>query len=439
MVIRGIRKGTLHVAIIGNGIAGVTAALELRRLRPEWAITMISGESRHFYSRPALMYLYMGDMSFADTKPYEDWFWSRQRIDLIHDWVRRIDTGDKELHFANRDRTAYDKLLVATGSRPNAFGWPGQHLKGVQGFYGLSDLADLEENTARGLDTAVIVGGGLIGVELAECLHTRGAHVVMLARETSYWNNVLPARESRMVTDVIRCAGIVLRLETELAEILDDGQGWARAVRTTDGGTIECQLVGLTAGVSPNLAAIEGTEIERGRGVLVDDRLRTNLDDVYAAGDCAKIRTPGEEPNRIEQLWYTGRMQGAVAGRVIAGEDEAYDRGVWFNSAKFVDLEWQTYGQVPSEAADPDPPPSRSLYWEHADRRHCLHIAHDDGVVKGMNALGLRHRHRVWEQWISEGRDVDEVLEHLGRANFDPELFRRYERQIVGAMREQLR
>lgn len=427
----------MHVAIIGNGVTGVSAALEVRRLRPEWEITLISGESPHFFSRPALMYIFMGHMSFEDTKPYEDWFWKSRRIDLIHDWVRRIDTQGKELHFAGRDRLAYDALLLATGSRPNKFGWPGQNLKNVQGFYSLQDLADLEA-AAAGLRTAVISGGGLIGIELAECLHSRGAHVVMLARESSYWNNILPAGESRMVTNVIRSAGIDLRLEEELAEIVGDSRGRARAVKTKAGETIECQLVGLTAGVSPNLTAIEGSDIEHGRGILVDERFETNVEGVYAAGDCAEIRAPEGGRNTIEQLWYTGKMQGAVAGRIIAGEQDVYQRGIWYNSAKFVDLEWHTYGQVPGELSLPDPSPSRSLYWEQRDQRRCLRIAHEDGVVKGMNAMGLRHRHRVWERWIAEGRDIAYVLEHLREANFDPELFARYERQIVGALREQL-
>ena len=127
------------------------------------------------------------------------------------------------------------------------------------------------------------------------------------------------------------------------------------------------------------------------------------------------------------------------AGTLICGLDEQYDRGIWYNSAKFVDLEWHTYGKVPGELIDPAPPASRSVYWEHADRRHCLRIAHRDGVVEGMNAMGLRQRHRVWEEWINEKRSVESVLENLRRANFDPEFFRTYEAEIVGSLREQLR
>lgn len=428
----------IRVVIIGNGITGISAAMALRRLKPTWKITMISKESPFFFSRPALMYIYMGHMRFADTKPFEDWRWDELRIERIHDRVTGVEPERGRVKLKTSGYVGYDKLLVATGSKPNKFGWPGQDLDRVGGFYDLQDLAGLERAT-EGLKTAVIVGGGLIGVELAECFHSRGARVVMLVREPSYWNNVLPGGESRMVSDVIRSAGIEVRLETELEEIVGEGEGRAVAAVTKEGERIECQFVGLTAGVSPNLSALEGSGIDTGRGVLVDDQFCASAEEVWAAGDCAEIVTAEGERNKIEQLWYTGKMQGEVVGRLMAGEEAAYDRGIWYNSAKFVDLEWHTYGFVPGEMADPEPPASRNLYWEAEDRRRCLRVVHDDGVVTGMNALGIRHRHRVWERWIAEGRDVDYVLDHLREANFDPEFYRRYEPQIASSFKGQLR
>ena len=112
---------------------------------------------------------------------------------------------------------------------------------------------------------AVIVGGGLIGIELAEMLHSRNIHVTFLVREASYWNNILPAEESAMINRVIREQGIDLRLETELAEIVDDGAGRVGAVTTKTGDRLDCQLVGLTAGVGPNLDLVKTTDIPVGR------------------------------------------------------------------------------------------------------------------------------------------------------------------------------
>ena len=433
----GKKKGR-HVAIIGNGIAGVTTALALRRRDKKVRITLISGESDHFYSRPALMYIYMGHMRYANTKPYEDYMWRKQGIDLKRAWVEHVDVANKTLRFDRGETMDYDQLVIATGSTPNKFGWPGQDLERVQGLYSLQDVASLEA-ISDDIRHGVIVGGGLIGIELAEMLHSRGKRVTILAREESYWDNAMPREESLMVGDVIAEGGIDLRCGTEMAEIVADGQGRACAVITKDGERLDCEFVGLTAGVRPNLSALQGSDVPVGRGVLCDFSFRTRAQDVFAVGDCAEIVTPEGQRNRIEQLWYTGQMHGEVLGRVLAGEEATYERGIWFNSAKFLDLEWHTYGQVPP-AGFPTPDGVTQIYWEDAARRHGFRLVMNaDGHVIGVNSMGIRYRHRVCERWIAERRTPDYVLDNLSEGNFDPEFYHRYEPTIVGGLREQLR
>ena len=182
----------MHIAIIGNGISGVTAARFLRKLS-DHQITIISSENKHFYSRPALMYIYMGHMRLEDTKPYEDWFWEKNRIQLVYDHVEQIDTTNQSLKLKAGAPISYDKLIIAVGSKSNKFGWPGQDLNAVGGLYDLRDLEEMEKYS-EGLNRAVIVGGGLIGIEMAEMFHTRGIPVTMLVRENNYWSNVLRAR-----------------------------------------------------------------------------------------------------------------------------------------------------------------------------------------------------------------------------------------------------
>lgn len=422
----------MHIVIIGNGITGVTAARELRKLKPDWRITIVSGESDHHYSRPALMYIYMGHMRYEHTKPYEDSFWHTNKLELVRAWVQRIDTQKKELVLDRGAPLRWDKLAIATGSVTNKFGWPGQDLRGVQGLYGLQDLELLEENT-RGCSRAVIVGGGLIGIELAEMLHTRGIHVTFLVREKSYWNRIMPDEESAMINRVIEREGIELRLSTQLKEVVGDASGRACAVITDKGERIPCQIVGLTAGVSPNIALAKSSELPVGRGVLVDESFRTSIPDVHSAGDCAEIVVKDGGKNRIEQLWYTGKLHGEVLGRVLAGQDARYDRGIWFNSAKFLDLEYQTYGFVNMDIEG-----ERNLYWEAPDGLHAMRIVHDGKRVIGFNSMGIRYRHRTCEKWIREKRPVEHVIKNLCEANFDPEFFRRFERDMVRTWKEQL-
>ena len=168
-------------------------------------------------------------------------------------------------------------------------------MSGVQSLYGLQDLERLYIN-AQGCTQAVIVGGGLIGIELAEMLKSRNIKATFLVRETSFWSNIIPDEESHMINRIIEEEGLGLVLEASLQEILDDGTGRVGAVVTDDGRRIECQIVGLTAGVRPNIDVVQNTPIETGRGVLVDWSLRTSVPSVYAAGDCAEIKT-GEERN----------------------------------------------------------------------------------------------------------------------------------------------
>lgn len=431
----------MHLVIIGNGVAGISAARHVRKLDPAARITVVSDESDHFYSRTALMYIYMGHMTYAHTKPYEDRFWPENRIDLVRDFVEQVDTGAKTLRLRSGGTRSYDTLLVATGSRSRRAGWPGEDLRGVQGLYGLDDLDRMTADTV-GVRRAVIVGGGLIGVEMAEMLHTRGIHVTFLVREASYMDRILPPEESAMVNREIRRHGIDLRLGAELKEILGDAEGRARAVVTAAGEEIPAQFVGLTIGVTPNVAFLDGSGIETDRGVLVNAYFETNVPGVYAAGDCVQHREPLPERKAVEQLWYTGRIHGATVAHTICGRRRAYDPGIFFNSAKFFDVEYQTYGRIEPTLREGE----RTFYWEHSDGMRAVRINYEetaggDGLaatrVVGFNVMGVRHRQVVCERWIEEGASLAHVVAHLGATNFDPEFFDQYESDVVAAYNRQ--
>jgi len=416
-----------HLVIIGNGIAGITTARHVRK-GSDMKITVISAESDHFYSRTALMYIYMGHMKYEHTKPYEDWFWEKNKIDLVHGFVERIDTDKKELSLDVGRKISYDILVIATGSESNKFGWSGQDLPGVQGLYSLQDL-DLLEYNSKKISRAVLVGGGLIGIELAEMLTSRGITVTFLVREKYFWDIILPENEAKIVSRHILEHGVDLRLSTEIKEILPGEDGRVKSVITNKNEEIPCQFVGLTVGVHPNISIVKDSKIETGRGVLVNEYLETNIENVYAAGDCVEIKTADGEKNRIEQLWYTGRMQGEVLAKTICGEQSRHDRGIWFNSAKFFDIEYQTYGFVNNTAQSGE----KSFYWEEKNGRKCLRIVYDEktSTVKGFNVLGIRFRHQVCEEWIRDEQTIDFVLSHLRDANFDPEFFKQHEPDIV--------
>ncbi|CAN5912736.1 hypothetical protein BH24BAC1_BH24BAC1_00120 [soil metagenome] len=417
----------MQVVIIGNGIAGITAAITIRKLS-DHPITVVSSESDYFFSRTALMYLYMGHMKPANIKPYGDWFWKENKINLLRAHVQSVHPETNSIRLADNTFLPYDRLLIATGSVSVRFDWPGQHLKGVQSLYGLQDLEQMEARSPT-VRRAVIVGGGLTGIEMAEMFHTRHIPVTFLVRDTNYWGNVLPEEEAMMVAEEIRRHGIDLRLGTGLREILGNGEESVRAVVTAEVEEIPCDFGGVTIGVKPNIGFLQNSPVQTSRGVLVNQYLETNVEQVYAAGDCAEFADPLPGHPPVEQLWYTGRMQGETVGYTICGQRKKYERGVWFNSAKFFTIEFQTYGQVRPlpEAGE------TSLFWQHPGGKKSIRINYqkESGAVTGFTLLGVRYRHEVCDRWIREGRDMKQVLQHLGEANFDPEFFRQHEQDLV--------
>ena len=418
----------MNIIIIGNGITGITCARNIRKKNSDATITVISEESKHFYSRTALMYIYMGHMKYENTKPYEDWFWSKNRINLIQATVKHLNTDNKSIQLDDSRILNYDKLVLATGSIPNNFGFPGEDLNGVQALYNLQDLAKMEKNTIN-ISSAVIIGGGLIGIEMAEMLHSRNISVTMLIRENAYWANALPQEEAQLIGNHLHKHGITLKFNTELKEIRTIDQVNVHSIVTKQEETIDCQFLGITTGVKPNIKFLKNSSIEIEKGILVNEFLETNIPDIFAAGDCAQFRyvKTGEAP--IEQLWYTGKMQGETLANTICGNKTTYDRGIWFNSAKFFDLEFQTYGKILPEIT----PEQESFYWEHENGKISFRANYNksDRSIIGFNFIGIRFRQVIAEQWIREQKEIEYVIDNLKQGWFDPEFSDAHDKKIA--------
>ena len=423
-----------HVVIIGNGISGVTLARHIRKLSNK-KITIISAESEHFFSRTALMYVFMGHMKYEHIKPYEDDFWKKNNINLVHKYVERVDTNSKNVIFSDETILSYDKLVIASGSKSNRFGWKGQDLYGVFSLYSKQDLEKVEE-LSIGCQRAIVVGGGLIGIELVEMLLSRNIPVTFLVREKSFWSSVLPKEDSELITKHILNHGVDIQLDTNLDEIISDGFGNVKSIVTDKGETIDCCMVGLTVGVSPNVDFLRNSDIEIGRGVKVNRFLETNIKDVYAIGDCAEQETAIGNRKTIEAVWYTGRMMGETLAQTICGKPMQYNPGNWFNSAKFLDIEYQTYGWVFSIPLENE----AQIYWEHTSAKKAIRISYDKNTDEflGINTFGIRLRHEFFDVILNEKKSIDYVLEHLKEANFDPEFFAKHENEVKKEFIEQV-
>lgn len=421
-----------RIVIIGNGISGITLARQLRK-RGDDHITVISSESDHFYSRPALMYVYMGHMQYQHTKPYEDGFWEKNKIELKRAFVQKVNTTDKILQLDDHSELTYDVLVIASGSHPNLGSWHGNHFEGVQGLVSLQDLERMEENT-RGISKAVVVGGGLIGIEMVEMLRSRNIHVTYLVREFKFWNRVIGDVEADLVErHFIADHNVELRTLTELKEIKGNEDGRVRSVLTSRDEEIECDFLGICIGVLPTVAFLEGSGIKTERGVLINEKFETNIRDVYAIGDCAEFEKALPGRMKTEQIWYTGRMQGETLAALLSGENTSYQPGNYFNSAKLFDIEFQVYSRTVNI-----PEHCTSVVWFDYHRRCSIRVFYqpDSGIFEGISLLGIRYRHEVCDRWLKENRSMDYVMEHLSDANFDPEFYPQHEQKVLDIYNE---
>ena len=444
----------MHIVIIGNGVAGMEAALAVRRREPEWSITIVSEESDHFFSRTALMWVFSGQMSMRDIEPLERDAYERLSFTRVRARATGIDVEGKRVLLAgDHAPIAYDRLLVACGSRPRPAPWPGSNRRGVGHFVTLQDLAWYEREVhgagakggeppnpaahvhataddspyrfrevaaasrgARARQPAV-VGGGLIGIEAIEVAVAAGLHPHFFIREEWFWPIALEPREARWIADRMQEHGVQVHLGHEIESIEADPDGNVSAV-TTDEGRYDADCVVVAIGVIPNTSWLtnSGLEIDARGGIRVDAGLETNVPDVFAAGDCASVRW-FDATERPEQLWYTARDQGRVAGQRLLGDRARYARGVWYNSAKLMDIEYTTVGLVNWNVER-----EQNWFYEETGRvRSTTRIVVQDDRVVGFNLLGRRWDHTVLIRWIEERRSLGWVLRHLNAAAFDTE------------------
>ena len=416
----------MKLIIIGNGVAGISCALEARKRDAACEITVVSGETDYFFSRTALMYSFMDRMTRRDLEPYERDVYEHQRIELVRDWVVDFDHFSKEIQFKSGKRQSYDKLVFALGAAPVKIPWKGVDyskpsvLSGVVNFVSMQDLEACEK-LVPGAQQAVVVGGGLVGIELAESLAHHGIAVTFLIREPHFFPVALGSQEAARVCVEMRLHGIEVLFEEEIAEVEEDANGRVKGVRTNKGTLLAAQILGVCVGVKPNVDFLKSvkTPPALARGILVNENLETSMPGVFACGDCAEIQLPNSDKLLLETIWYSAKRQGTMVGKNIFGKPQAYVPPTFFNSSKFFELEYTTAGEVTRV-----PPESVSSYLEIPARNASLRIVHLNNKVIGFNALGARFDHELLCLWIEEERTPEYCLKNLKKAQFDVEFGR---------------
>lgn len=297
--------------IVGNGIAGVTAAEIVRAEDAAAQIFIIADDPYPVYYRPALKDFLAGRVREHVLRARPGDFYSEQRITSVQDRVIGIAVEQQYIQLQSGRQLAYDRLLLANGARPNTLTCPGSNLAGVTTLRSVADY----QNVLGRLDTVrhiVVVGSGTLALETVESLCQRGYGVSHLLRRNTLWSEVLDATASDLVLQQEMRDGADVYLEEEVSEITGE-QGWVNGVVTTKGKRIPCGMVIIAIGITPNIDFIQRGGIACGRGVRVDAMMRTNAPHVYAAGDVVETSDGMTGRTRVVGQWYPAIQQARAA------------------------------------------------------------------------------------------------------------------------------
>jgi len=310
--------------IIGGGVAGTTAAGTIREQDPEGTIAIVSDEPHYLYSRIMLSKpnFFLGKIPFDQIWLRDEKWYQDKKIEFIGGkTATKLDYQKKVVTLNDKTELQYDKLLLATGVNPRPLPVPGAEKKGVHYLRTLDQGKDIIDAVSD-VKKAVTIGGGFISFEMANLMNMSGAEVSIIIREKLFWEPILDATSSQIAEEAITTSGVKIFHEAEVQTI--NGENKVAGVTLKDGTEIPCDAVICGIGALCNIDWLEksGTKIDR--GILADDHLKTNLPDVWAAGDAAQFSDPILEEEVQLGNWVNAQEQGRVAGFNMLGHDKPF-------------------------------------------------------------------------------------------------------------------
>ncbi|HZE20706.1 MAG TPA: FAD-dependent oxidoreductase, partial [Desulfobaccales bacterium] len=324
--------------IIGNGVAGNAAAENIRKYDPEGKIVVFSRESRPFYYVPALPEYLAGAKSADQVVIHPQKWYDQHRIELhLKTTVAKIDPDQKVVETDRGKSFHYDKLLLATGGKSFVPPMQGADTPGVFTLKTLADADRIKEWAAR-IKNAILIGGGLLGLEAGNGLRKSGLKITVV----EFFPRLLPRQMdvsgAAILQNQMEDMGFTFYLGAVTKEIAPVPGGLE--IRLESGEKIPGEMVLISAGVRPDLTLAQTLNLELDKGVKVDDAMKTSRENIYAAGDLIEHR------GRLYGLWPAAMEQGAVAGAAMAGQAAKYDGTLPSNVLKVVGIDLVTAGDI---------------------------------------------------------------------------------------------
>ena len=316
---------TDSIVVVGGGLAAGRLAAEYRESGGEADVTILSAEPDPPYHRPPLTKGFLrGEQDRDSTLLQQLPEWEEAVVEVrLESPVAAIHPDEHEVELAGGDRVGYGTLVLATGARPRALAVPGADLVGVHTYRTLAD-AEAVSAAAEEAHSAIVIGGSFIGSETAASLRSRGLAVTQVEMGPTLMPQLRCPDLSAELVELYRAEGVDGRLGTQVEELTGNGRLLTGA-RTDDGEMVEGYLAIVGVGVEPNVELAQEVGADVDDGVVVDERFRTSLQDVYAIGDVARYPDPTSGRQRRIEHWTNADAQGAHLGRQLAGSRATYD------------------------------------------------------------------------------------------------------------------
>jgi NAD(P)H-nitrite reductase large subunit len=407
----------MRYVIIGNSAAAVGAIEAIRQQDHDNPITVISDEPHHVYSRPLISYL-LGGLVGEDRMHYRpDDFYERHDVEaMLGVEVTQIDTDSQTLVLTGGGSISYDRLLIATGGKPFVPPLPGANVNGVFTFTTWRDARDIDRYIqVNDVRSALVVGGGLIGLKTTEALIEREITITLVELADRILSTTFDRTASKLAESILRRENVDVRTNTTVEEIIGRSGRVDHAV-LRDGERVNCDLVLFAIGVRPNTGLIPADAgIQIDRGICVNRRMQTTTSHVYAAGDCVQAYDMLLGACRPIAIWPNAYRQGYIAGSNMAGIDKEYEGSFPMNSIEVCG--------VPTISVGLTDPPRDADEYEVIDRYDREALIYKKLVLQhnrlvGAIFVGDIDRAGIYTGLIRDRVDVRPFKEHLLSGNF---------------------
>ena len=404
---------TQSYVVVGDGIAGSSAAETLRERAPDADITVLTEEGEALYNRILIKEYAKGKLPEAPISIHDESWYEDHDVDLrLNTVVTDLRPEDNEIETHDGETLTYDKLLLATGGTPTQIPVENAGADGIHHFWTFQDARRIKED-AEASDRAVVVGAGLLGIDLAAICGAQKVDANYLMRGECWWRYALTPEGGEIIHDALREIGVEPVFDSGVDHFEVDDDGHVEAAVDPNGERYPCDWAGVAIGLDFNVELLQGTEIETDDGVLVDEYMQTSDEDIYAAGDVTRYHDTITGEREQNGSWGSAKEQGSIAAAnmVADGGAEAF-RWVSTYSITHFDFPFLSFGHP-------------TIGEEYAERKYSdtewRRIAFKDGKIVGGVLIGDLSAQSAYKRLMKEERVVADQREALLEKQVDAE------------------